>query len=190
LKKSILLITLLFSLSSIQIADVLASEQTSVGGYYTNTITKNDMAPAIIKDDQIYSDPDYYKTHKIKRGEIVIIESPSNTGFWAKRVIGLPGESIELKGGLIYINGSRLVEDYVSEENNKGWVLDIKGLWTIPDGKYCLLGDNRSNSRDSRHIGFIREKDILAKVMGIFLTSELKRNGEFESVTYNGLNEG
>ena len=96
--------------------------------------------------------------HKFKRFDIVVLEYKKEKLI--KRVIGLPGETVEYKGYHLYINGKKLedkfetdtAEFYLEDEDFK--------LLTIPKDKYFVLGDNRENSIDSRTIGLVDKKDI------------------------------
>lgn len=106
-----------------------------------------------------------YNDSDPERGDIAIFYAPDeeDTEF-IKRVIGLPGDHIEIKDAKIYINGSQtpLDEPYLNEE----WV-DLNGplVYDVPDGCYFMLGDNRNNSKDSRawNNTFVKRDKILAK---------------------------
>lgn len=80
-----------------------------------------------------------------------------------KRVIGLPGEYIEYKNSKLYVNGKQIDEDMISEATYN-FDLGMLGYTVIPDGYYFVMGDNRNNSKDSRIIGLIKQKDILGTV--------------------------
>jgi signal peptidase I len=96
-----------------------------------------------------------------ERGDIVVLEDPreQNTDL-IKRIIGLPGETIEIVDGEVYINDFLLTEPYIKQE----WD-DTKEKILIPEGYYFVMGDNRSNSLDSRNggIGLISEDLIIGK---------------------------
>ena len=77
-----------------------------------------------------------------------------------KRVIGLPGEKVEIKDNKLYINGEE-VNDYSDNVKTKDYKLNV----TIPEGYYFVLGDNRSNSADSRIIGLISNEEIKGSVL-------------------------
>ncbi|GIP13691.1 signal peptidase I [Paenibacillus sp. FSL R5-0527] len=79
--------------------------------------------------------------------------------FYVKRVIGLPGDTIEVKDGHVFRNGEQLDEPYIKEKMNAG----AAEVWDIPDGYVFVMGDNRNNSNDSRSIGPIP----LDHVMGV-----------------------
>ncbi len=96
-----------------------------------------------------------------QRGDIIIFPPPHVANpdkDFIKRIIGLPGELIEIKDGIVYINGSPLGEPYV--EDNAG--IDMS-LTVVPDGEYFVLGDNRGNSQDSRFGWTVPGEDIVGK---------------------------
>ena len=106
-----------------------------------------------------------------KRGDIVVFDPPpnwvqANGQPYIKRVIGVGGDTVELKGGKVLVNGTALVEPYVYQEDGKAQPTDPllpgTGKWVIPTGQLFLMGDHRSNSADSREFGPV---DI-AKVIG------------------------
>lgn len=102
----------------------------------------------------------------INRGDIISFISPYNEEeMYAKRVIGLPEETIEIKGEKIYINSVPLEnENYVSTKNYiYGYYDDVK-LFKIPENSYYVLGDNRCNSVDSRKFGVIEKNKIKGKL--------------------------
>ncbi len=89
----------------------------------------------------------------LKRFNIVAVHYPNrgNTLF-IKRVVGLPGDVVELRDGYMYINGVKYDEPYINDEYRAGR-LNSFGGYTVPEGKYFVLGDHRNNSNDSRSIG-------------------------------------
>jgi len=87
-----------------------------------------------------------------KRGEIVIFLSPADNKDYIKRVVGLPGEKVEIRDNRVYIDGKVLEEDYVNLDGPAPPEADY-GPITVPDGHYFVLGDNRNRSYDSRFWG-------------------------------------
>ncbi len=111
-----------------------------------------------------------------KRGDMVTFFSEDSNKNVVKRVVGLPGETIDIEDGAVFINGELLKEDYIGEEIQTvdyGFIDNV----TIPQNHYFVMGDNRENSWDSR---FYREpcisEDIIRqKVLFVVRTSEIKK---------------
>lgn len=99
-----------------------------------------------------------------ERGDVVCFHYPKDpTKSFIKRIIGLPGETVEVRDNVVYINGAALAEPYVSTEYNR--MPSRFGPETIPEGQYFVLGDNRDHSNDSRAWGAVRADLIYGKVM-------------------------
>ena len=104
---------------------------------------------------------------EIERCDIVIAYAEDH--YIIKRVIGLPGETVSEKNGIVYINGEPLEEPYTSTSTN-----DFDEI-TLGEDEYFLLGDNRQNSKDSREIGPVKKECIKAK--GFFVINSLDHFG-------------
>ncbi len=102
-----------------------------------------------------------------QRFDVVICRYPGrgDTNF-VKRVVGLPGDTIELKDGWLYVNGEKYDEPYVSDEYRSGR-LNTFGPYTVPEGKYFVMGDHRNNSNDSRSVGPIERSMIVGHVQQV-----------------------
>lgn len=103
-----------------------------------------------------------YKRHDIKRFDIVVIKE--NNKLIIKRVIGLPGETVEYKDNVLYINGKKTDDPYPSTETEDFKIDDI-GHVKVPGDTYFVMGDNRNDSLDSRYpqVGVISKTQILGR---------------------------
>lgn len=100
--------------------------------------------------------------YDIEHGDIVIFNShDSQDNVYVKRVIGLPNDHLQIKDNRIYINDKIIKEDYLSKFVVTEGDIDI----TIPENEYFVLGDNRTQSKDSRIIGTIKKEDIKGEVL-------------------------
>ena len=108
------------------------------GSSMLNTLTNSDFMIAT-KFDYLLGDPG--------RFDIVICDYPNTDDgmYRVKRVIGLPGETIELRGGELYVDGEHVAQDFDMTENSTNF-----GPLTVPEDCYFVMGDNRNNSKDSR----------------------------------------
>ncbi|HEX2118808.1 MAG TPA: signal peptidase I [Acidimicrobiales bacterium] len=121
------------------------------------------MAPTLKVNDRVLVNKLSYDLHEINRGDIVVFESPPNEGSQTKdlikRVIALPGETVEAHDGHIYIDGSELEEPYLGPDVTT----QPFEKTTIPPDHYWVMGDNRPNSRDSRFYGAISESLVIGR---------------------------
>jgi len=94
------------------------------------------------------------------RGDVIILDAPDDPDYdRIKRVIGLPGETVEVRpDGSVYIDGQYLEEPYLPED-----AIGRTGTWTVPEGQYFVLGDNRSVSYDSRSWGALPRENVVGK---------------------------
>jgi signal peptidase I len=118
----------------------------------------------------------------IGRGDVVVFKYPEEPERdFIKRVIGLPGETLELKRKVVYINGKPLQEPYVhflvppSPEGQEVASYDVReryGPVTVPANHYFVMGDNRDNSNDSRYWGFVTWDEIIGKPLFVYWSYE------------------
>ena len=129
------------------------------------TMVGDSMQPALENNDKVLINKLVYKLTGPKRNDVVAYNlSSGHSNFAIKRVIGLPGERIQIKDGKVYINGEVLKEDIEVEDMKTGGLAEEE--ITLEDNEYFVLGDNRNNSEDSRfsEIGTIVKQQIIGKV--------------------------
>ena len=99
-----------------------------------------------------------------QRFDVVICRYPGRgaTNF-VKRVVGLPGDTIQLTDGYLYVNGEKYEEPYINAEYRTGR-MNTFGPYTVPEGRYFVMGDHRNNSNDSRSVGAIERTMIVGHV--------------------------
>lgn len=96
-------------------------------------------------------------------GDIIVFHAPgTNDMDYIKRVIGLPGDQVQISDGLVYVNNQPLYEPYLTEAPR------YIGTWDVPPGEYFVLGDNRNNSSDSHMWGFVPQDDIVGRALLIY----------------------
>lgn len=123
------------------------------------------MLPGIKDGDEIKVERfDRGAKFEVKRGDIVAFWYPKDSSkFYIKRIIGLPGETVEVKERKVFINGSELQEPYIDPKFNLSQ--SAQSPVTVEENNYYVLGDNRDRSNDSRIWGVLPEKYIFAKAV-------------------------
>lgn len=144
-------------------------------------IPSGSMEPTLQINDRLIIDKISYNFRQPQRGDIVVFsptEALKQQNFkdaFIKRVIGLPGETVEVKGGRVYVNGQVLREQYIEEEAEYSY-----GPVTVPEDNYLVLGDNRNNSYDSHYWGFVPRNNIIGRAIVRFWP--LDRVGEVDVI--------
>lgn len=117
------------------------------------------MQPTLNKDDRILIEQNI---NELKRGDIITFLYPKDTAKWyIDRVVGLPGETVEIRNGIVYINGQALDEPYIDEAHNQQKSTFAPRV--VAGNNYFVLGDNRDNSSDSRYWGTVSKELIKGK---------------------------
>jgi signal peptidase I len=124
------------------------------------------MLPGLEDQERIFINKFVYKFEPIERGDVVVFRYPRDPSkSYIKRVIGMPGDTIRIERGRVYVNGRRLSESYVPYEFvDKTSYPDI----TVPPHSYYVLGDHRSMSNDSREFGPVDEEYIYGKAVFVY----------------------
>lgn len=122
-----------------------------------------------------FPDGEYLLTEKVsyyrndpQRGDVVVFKPPISEDEFIKRVIGVPGDTVSLLGGKVFVNDKLLKEDYIKIDTNAGGFLTEGQKYTVPAGNYFVMGDNRPHSSDSRSWGPITKKVITGKAWLIY----------------------
>lgn len=134
---------------------------------YVFSITQvvgSSMSPTLKENEVLFLNKAQYKFFDVKRGDIVSLEY-ADTKYLIKRIIGLPGEKVEIRNNQVYINDVKLEENYLEEKlTYDDFSINDLGYKVIPENMYFVLGDNRENSLDSREIGLIKKEQIKGKI--------------------------
>lgn len=134
--------------------------------FQPHQVQGNSMLPNFHDQEYLLTDKISYKIGEPKRGDVVIFKAPKNEEYdYIKRIIGLPGESVGLLGGKIYLNGIPLKENYLPSElatNGESFLKEGQTVPVAPDN-YFVLGDNRPHSSDSRDWGPVPKQNIIGK---------------------------
>ena len=152
-------------------------------------IPSSSMEPTLLIDDRLIIDKLSFRWRKPERGEIVVFNPPNNpvvpdaTKVYIKRVIGLPGDRISIHDGKVFINDAPLNETYIAAPPNYTLPTQDDALcpncfrpdniqsgkpnpyFTVPNGNYWVMGDNRNNSLDSHAWGFLPEENLVGRAM-------------------------
>ena len=129
------------------------------------------MQPTFESNDRIIA----VRHAKLQRGDIVILDAPDAPGeLYIKRIIGMPGDTVEAKNDTVYINGKPLKEPYLTQYKkklpkgqlytNNFTLKQITGVSRVPKDSYFVMGDHRDVSKDSRYFGFVKRSAIIGEV--------------------------
>lgn len=115
------------------------------------------MEPTLNNYDVVIAEKISLYKNELTRGEVIVFDArPVENELFIKRIIGLPGDTVEINNGGVYVNNKKLAESYLKPYTYTEMEMKV----TVPEGKIFVLGDNRKVSNDSRYIGPIEIKKI------------------------------
>jgi len=128
-------------------------------------IPSGSMEPTLMVDDRILVAKFMYRFEPVHRGDVIVFRYPLNPQRdFVKRVVGLPGDRVQLKDGVVHLDGTVLSE--------KGYTIKPDfgnyGPVTVPASQFFVLGDNRNNSEDSRFFGYVPRGNVIGKAIFIY----------------------
>ena len=126
-------------------------------------IEGDSMEPNLHNGEYVLIDKISYLLHSLDRGDVIVFTPPNNERDYIKRVIGLPGDTVEIKDGRVYVNGVVLDEPYLKSRINNDMPARM-----VEKGRYFVLGDNRNNSSDSRSFGTITPQSIVGRAWLVY----------------------
>lgn len=121
------------------------------------------MQPTLYEGNLLVVNKLAYKLGEPKRGDIIVFHYQGTpTEDYIKRVIGLPGDTINVGSGVVKVNGQAITEPYLAE------LPGYTGNWTVPEGELFVLGDNRNHSSDSHDWGFVQQAWVVGKAVVVY----------------------
>ena len=153
------------------------------------------LLPTIMAGDWIVT-LKVWSTENLKRRDLIVFPYPPEPSInYIKRVIGLPGEKLEIKKDLVFINGEPLNEPYAYFEPDEKFtrqdqdLTDLQpvsryGPVVVPEGKLFVMGDNRYNSADSRYWGFVESETVESKAWFIYWSIN-PDNNSFKGINFH-----
>ena len=129
-------------------------------------VKESSMEPTLYENHYLIVNKLAYKTGEAERGDIIVFESDLETDdgdkkLLIKRIVGLPGETVRIADGEVYIDGELLDEDYLKDGITPGYIEECY----VDDGELFVMGDNRIVSIDSRELGCITEDTVMGKAV-------------------------
>ena len=126
-------------------------------------IEGHSMLPTLQEGEYVIINKLSYYLDDPDRGDIIVLHFPNDRSRdFIKRLVGLPGDQVEVSDGVVKVNGIALEEPYINAEPS------YSGSWQVPEGQYFVLGDNRNNSSDSHNWSFLPREDIVGKAWVIY----------------------
>lgn len=181
-----------------------------------NPIPSGSMRPNLLEGDVVFVNRLAYNvkvpltdvvlahTGEPQRGEVVTFSSPQDGMRLIKRLVGVPGDTVEMRDEMLFINGeaarydaaeavresiylgrtfnaTRLTEKVQGNERRVQWLHGVAarrsfGPITVPEGEYLMLGDNRDDSADSRYFGFVPRHLLIGRALGVLVSADIQSN--------------
>jgi len=121
------------------------------------------MQPTLHEGNLLVVNKLAYKLGEPKRGDIIVFHYQGTvTEDYIKRVIGLPGDTVDVRGGIVRVNGQAITEPYIAE------LPGYTGTWKVPEGELFVLGDNRNHSSDSHDWGFVEQEWVVGRAIIVY----------------------
>lgn len=140
---------------------LITENRASLFGFEPFRIPSSSMAPTVQRNDLIMVDTWRFRDSGPVINDIVVFDLPDSSGTkYQFRVVGMPGNTIEIRNDVLIRNGAAIVEEYVQVSGARAGMMSNFGPVNVPEDHYLVLGDNRHNARDSRFIGPVH-KDLL-----------------------------
>ncbi len=170
--------------------------------YRSFDIPSSSMVPTLNQGDTFFVDLRAYASGKPKFGDLVVFWSPVKHSYFVKRIAGVPGDRVQMKDSVLYVNGvaaprqevepferqGRKFRQFAEKRPDGGKYLTLDMIenapgdntdeYTVPDHHYFMMGDNRDNSNDSRFqggMGYVDEDDILGRIAFLYWDGTAKR---------------
>src|SRR6266498_5164083 len=121
------------------------------------------MAPTLVSVDMFMLNLFAYLHRQPHRGELVVLKDPETGGLVVKRIVGMPGETVQVDLENAFVNGHRLLEPYI-EHTIKASLVGMGRVTVVPEAHFFVLGDNRKNSVDSRAFGPVPRENIIGVI--------------------------
>lgn len=121
------------------------------------------MEPTLVSGEYVIVSRLSYRLGSPQRGDIIVFHFPRDPKEeYIKRIIGLPGDEVEVRNGSVYVNGQPLTENYLNVKMN------YMGTWRVPEDQLFVLGDNRNNSSDSHDWGMVPMNYVVGKALVVY----------------------